>query len=143
MILCCNTYVLLKSMGYEPSGPFITSTLELKLDQATVFEWQKHSHKSVGVPHYQDLLDFLNLRAQATESTITDGSNKGLKHDTPYTRKGSLLEEWWHHMLPTLICLLVNVFCVNLISTHCMPVHDLKTCLKKQRSLLLSQMFFV
>ena len=78
----------LKSMGYEPSGPFITSALELKLDQATMFEWQKHSQKSVGVPHYQDLLDFLNLRAQATESTVADTSNKRLKHDTPCTKKG-------------------------------------------------------
>ena len=62
-------------MGYEPSGPFITSTLELKLDQSTMFEWQKHSQKSSGVPHYQDL-DFLNLRAQASESSLTDHISK-------------------------------------------------------------------
>ena len=78
----------LKSMGYEPSGPFITSALELKLDQTTMFEWQKHSQKSEGVPHYHDLLDFLNLRAQATESTIADSNSKKLKHDTPYQKKG-------------------------------------------------------
>ena len=78
----------LKSMGYEPSGPFITSALELKLDQSTMFEWQKHSQKSEGVPHYQDLLDFLNLRAQATESTITDSSNKRLRHDASFTKRG-------------------------------------------------------
>ena len=53
----------LKSMGYEPSGPFITSALELKLDEATMFEWEKHSQKSEGVPHCQFLLEFLNLRA--------------------------------------------------------------------------------
>ena len=51
-----------KSMGYEPSGPFITSALELKLDQTTMFAWQKHSQKFEGVPHYQDLA-FLNLHA--------------------------------------------------------------------------------
>ena len=62
----------LKSMGYEPSGPFITSTIELKLDETTMFEWQSHSQKSSSVPHYQDLLDFLNLRAQATESHVSD-----------------------------------------------------------------------
>ena len=33
----------LKSIGYEPSGPFIISALELKLDETTMFEWQKHS----------------------------------------------------------------------------------------------------
>ena len=62
----------LKSMGYEPSGPFITSALELKLDDTTMFEWQKHSQSSTSVPHFQDLLDFINLRAQATESNLSD-----------------------------------------------------------------------
>ena len=31
----------LKAMDYKPSGPFITSILELKLDVDTMFEWQK------------------------------------------------------------------------------------------------------
>ena len=66
----------LKSIGYEPSGPFIKSTLELKLDQSTMFEWQKHSQKSTGVPHYQDLLKFLNLWAQASESYLADHGKK-------------------------------------------------------------------
>lgn len=39
----------LKAMGYEPSGPFITSVLELKLDAGTMFEWQKHSHDTTDV----------------------------------------------------------------------------------------------
>ena len=72
----------LKSMGHDPSGPFITSTLELKLDQNTMFEWQKHSQSSSDVPQYQDLLDFLNLRAQATESSLIEHGNKKLKHET-------------------------------------------------------------
>ena len=76
-------------MGYEPSGPSITSTLELKLDQSTVFEWQKHSLKSEGVPYYLDLLEFLNLRAQTTESTITDGNSKRVTHARPYAKKTS------------------------------------------------------
>ncbi len=57
----------LKSMDYDP-GPFMTSVLELKLDATTTFEWQKHSQAQSKVPHYQDLLDFINLRAQASES---------------------------------------------------------------------------
>ena len=32
----------LKAMGYEPSGPFVTSVIESKLDQTTMFEWQRH-----------------------------------------------------------------------------------------------------
>ena len=46
----------LKAMDYEPSGPFITSVLELKLDTNTMFEWQKHSQSATSVPHYGELL---------------------------------------------------------------------------------------
>ena len=77
----------LKSMGHDPSGPFITSTIELKLDQSTMFEWQKHSQKSDSIPPYQDILEFLNLRAQATESSIAEHSNKRLKHDSHLNRR--------------------------------------------------------
>ncbi len=66
----------LKSMGCEPSGPFVTSLMELKLDQNTMFEWQKHSQSSSGVPHYRELLDFINLRAQASETSVADGAKR-------------------------------------------------------------------
>ena len=59
-------------MGQEPSGSFITSLLELKLDQNTMFEWQKCSQESSEVPHYKDLLEFINLRAQASESVSSE-----------------------------------------------------------------------
>ena len=59
----------LKSMELEPDPSFITSIIELKLDTTTLFEWQKHTQESIkDVPPYQDILDFLNLRAQASES---------------------------------------------------------------------------
>ena len=59
----------LKALGNEPSGPFITSMLELlKLDTNTAFEWHKYSQDSEEVPHYSRLLEFLNLRAQASEA---------------------------------------------------------------------------
>ena len=58
----------LKAMDCEAPGPFITSILELKLDSNTMFKWQKHSQESSSVPHYNELLDFINLRAQASES---------------------------------------------------------------------------
>lgn len=61
----------LKSMGQEPSGAFITSMLELKLDTGTLFEWQKHSQGEADVPHYKDILNFINLRAQAAEPSIS------------------------------------------------------------------------
>ena len=62
----------LKSMGYEPSG---ASILEIKLDSGTMFEWQKHSSSSATVPRYNDFLNFVNLRAQASEHTV-DNSNR-------------------------------------------------------------------
>ena len=59
----------LKAMDKEPSAPFITS---LKLDADTRFEWQKSSQESTDVPHYTELLEFLSLRAQASESTSSE-----------------------------------------------------------------------
>ena len=59
-------------MDYEPFGPFITSILELKLDTNTMFEWQKFSQDSADVPHYLKLLEFINLRAQASEASISE-----------------------------------------------------------------------
>ena len=66
----------LKSMGSQPSGPFVTSILELKLDPGTMFEWQRHSSESTDVPHYEKLLDFINLRAQASEHNMAEGNKK-------------------------------------------------------------------
>ena len=62
----------LKAMDYEPSGPFIMSVLELKLDSNTMFEWQRYSQEKVKISHYHELLEFLNLRAQASESSVSD-----------------------------------------------------------------------
>ena len=72
----------LKAMDYEAPGPFITSVLELKLDQNTLFEWHKHSGEPTTVPHYNNLLDFINLRAQASESLATPS-----KGSTPFSGK--------------------------------------------------------
>ena len=63
----------LKALGHEPSSAFITSTLELKLDVATAFEWQKHSQSSIDVLPYQE---FLDLRAQASEAATSEHAKK-------------------------------------------------------------------
>ena len=74
----------LKTMKSEPDPFFVTSVIELKLDESTLFEWQKHSQEKVEeVPHYQELLDFINLRAQASESLVDPSK----KHSVPYVRK--------------------------------------------------------
>ena len=75
----------LRAMEYEPSGPFVTSLLELKLDVNTMFEWQKHSQAKTEVPHYQELLEFLNVRAQASETPNAD--NKRSRNDMTFGKK--------------------------------------------------------
>ena len=74
----------LKEMDYEPSGPFITSVLELKLDVTTMFEWQRHSQDDTDVSHYHKLLEFINLRAQASE---TPTPNR--KRSEPHTMRNT------------------------------------------------------
>lgn len=61
----------LKSMDYDPSGPFITSTLELKLDTTTLFEWQRHSQSETGVRIYSrsSICVHKPLRARQRELT--------------------------------------------------------------------------
>ena len=63
-------------MKQEPSRSFITSLLELKLDSGTMFEWQKSRLGSTDTPHYNDLLEFINLRAQASETISSELKSK-------------------------------------------------------------------
>ena len=78
----------LQSMEYEPSGPFVTFLLELKLDTNTMFEWQKYSQEKDKVPHYNDLLTFLNLRAQAAESATQQVKKSG-KSENASSKRGT------------------------------------------------------
>ena len=66
----------LMAMKQGITESFITAMLELKLDQATMFEWQRHSQDSYDVPHYSALLEFLDLRAQASENTVHESDHK-------------------------------------------------------------------
>ena len=60
-------------MDCEPLGPFLTSVIELKLDTTTMFKWQKHSQDASSMPHYLDLLEFINLHPQASETSTPEG----------------------------------------------------------------------
>ena len=74
----------LRTMDHDPSGPFVTFILELKLDP-NMFEWQKYSKDQVDVPHYQNLLDFLDLLAQASETLVTESQKKFKKRELSLT----------------------------------------------------------
>ena len=69
---CSQHLRALKTMECEPSGSFVTSLLELKLDTTTMFEWQKYSQEAPSVPHYSTLLEFISLHAQASMSSVFD-----------------------------------------------------------------------
>ena len=45
----------LKAMDYKSYESFITSVLELELDEETTFERQRHSQDVKKVPNYQDI----------------------------------------------------------------------------------------
>lgn len=54
----------LTSLGHEPPNALITSLLKMKLDQTTMFEWQRHSQSHTDVLDYQELLAFLRKWVQ-------------------------------------------------------------------------------
>ncbi len=54
-----------------------------------MFEWQKYSQRHVDVPPYKELLEFLNLRAQASETSVYDQQRpKSIRNDSYSTRRG-------------------------------------------------------
>ena len=63
---------VLNVINYKP-GLFVTSLIELILDQATSFEWHRHIQGTLKVPHHSELIKFLDLRAQAAESATCKG----------------------------------------------------------------------
>ena len=98
----------LKALNYEPSDPFITSVLELKLDSTTNFEWRKFSHDLAEVPHYSKLLEFLNLRAQAAETSASD-AGKRYKSDANPVRKSKPIASFASTAEPLSNCVVCNV----------------------------------
>ena len=66
-------------MDYEPSGPFITSLLELKLNSTTIFELQRASQGRTEVPPYSQLLDIFDLCAQASEAKVSEPYKHSVK----------------------------------------------------------------
>ena len=74
----------LKAMEYDPSGPFVTSLIESKLDRLTMFEWQRHTQENTDVPHYAEILEFIDLRARASETVLREGPQR---HSQPVHSK--------------------------------------------------------
>ena len=88
----------LKAMGYKPSASFITSLIQLKLDQNMMFECQKYTQEKKRIPHWDDtcILTFMDMRAQASEMLVqrTDPKKyQGMQFKRPYQQKTSLLAD--------------------------------------------------
>ena len=66
--VCSQHLRALRTIGCDPSGPFVTLLIKMKLNQSTMFEWQKHTQENSDVPHYAEILEFINLRARASET---------------------------------------------------------------------------
>ena len=80
----------LRSIGKEPSPSFITSIIELKLDTTTMFEW-RHTQSQNETPHYQEILQFLDQRAQASEvSTPSRKHNDFQSSRKPFNKPKSV-----------------------------------------------------
>ncbi len=133
--------------------------IELKLDVDTLFEWQKHSQTATNVPHYQELLDFIDMRAQALE--VSCASHKTFKrppsrvtsHATHATHShycvGCKTEKHPLYVCPTfksmpldgkMQVLKTNRLCTNCLGgghfkLQCKSVHKCKECQKSHHTL--------
>ena len=148
----------LKAMDCEAPGPFVTSVLELKLDPTTVFEWQKQSQEHASVPHYNDLLEFIDLRAQASESSfssqkkpskpivsfVTSASNTSLNCVVCKKERHPLYACPQFKLLPhdqKIRTVKMNNLCMNCLQSghflkQCKSLHHCKTCQKPHHTLL-------
>ena len=121
-------------MGHEPPGPFVTLLIELKLDTTTMFEWQRYTQDSTDVPHYQKLLDFINLRAQACEASTTEpkkvprNEEHSTKRVTASTKSHYLLQA--HPNLPS-----AHASCVRQKNIHYMLALNLSPSLMTRKCL--------
>ena len=79
----------LKILGCDLPESFITSMIELKLNVDTLLEWQKHSQAATSIPPFQDLLNFIDLRAQASEASHTSPKKQLQSPKKPSNRAAS------------------------------------------------------
>ena len=148
----------LKTLGCELPGKFVTSMIELKLDTETLFEWQKYSQASVNVPHYDELLSFIDLRAQASETscpTRKKPSNKVMSFATNTSAISNNCVVCKNEKHPLYTCakfkafshegksavLKTNNLCTNCLSgghfrKQCRSIHKCKICQRPHHTLL-------
>ena len=75
----------LRVIKYETFTSLVTAILELELEHTTMFEWQWHTQDSNTVPDFDDLLEFLDLRAWAGKNAAWEGERR--RQAPPLERK--------------------------------------------------------
>ena len=67
----------LRTVKEDTFESFLSSLIEMKLDQASKFAWQQRMHERRDVPSIDELLQFVDWRAQASKlSTSQDAERK-------------------------------------------------------------------
>ena len=133
----------LRSMDYEPSGNFITSVIELKLDAGTLFEWQKYSQGKAKVSHYNELLEFIDLRAQASETSLpTSAMKPPTRSDMSASRKSSSFGKTVTSFTPIPMPLATPASSAKMRYIPCMFAQGLRQCRMMTNSWLSSRKFY-
>ena len=73
----------LRTIKGDTFEAFVSSSIEMKLDRASKFAWQQSVKERRDVPSIDELLEFIDSRAQASESSIQHNSD----HKHPTTEK--------------------------------------------------------
>ena len=152
----------LGTLGCDLPTTFVTSMIELKLDTDTLFEWQKHSQSDLGVPPYEQLLSFIDLRAQASETSCSahkksfaqkphmklsshiasaESENKCVackteRHPLYLCAKFKTMSHEDKHQLCRANRVCTNCLGVGHFKTQCKSVHRCKTCQRAHHTLL-------
>ena len=133
--------------------------IELKLDVDTLFEWQKHSQSSTEVPHFEKLLEFIDLRAQTSETSCVTHKKKPPNRVTSFAANtnssGNNCFVCKTEKHPLYVCakfrslshdekvsvLKTNNLCSNCLTSghfkrQCKSIHKCKVCQKLHHTLL-------
>ena len=66
------TSAVVEMTGYDPSGPFMTLLIKTKLDKSMMFEWQRYTQENSDVPHYAEILEFIDLPTRDSEMAFCE-----------------------------------------------------------------------
>ena len=73
----------LRTIKADTLEAFLSVSIEMKLDQESKFAWQQHTHEKKDVPSIDELLEFIDLRAQASELSTP----RSIERRPPYIKK--------------------------------------------------------